>query len=103
MAFIEGIFILNMIILLLINYNTAVISDNLWKAARPYFALLNSQGHAKEFIQIYSQLGRAPSKVRRTVAVSGRTIALTTVSQTVIVQDGVQSQTIPFGVCCRSH
>ena len=91
-AFIEGTFVRNMIIILWIDYNSAVINDNPWKSARPHFALLNSPGHAIGFIQNYTQLGHAPSKVRQAVAVlDPPPIAQATVPRSVIAEDRVQS------------
>jgi hypothetical protein len=54
-AFIEKVFIINIIILrnnyILImwinNNNNSVINYNLWESRRPYFVLKNSHGHAK--------------------------------------------------------
>ena len=50
-VFIEGTFVRNMIIILWIDYNNAVINVNLWTAARPHFALLNSPVHAKSSLR----------------------------------------------------
>jgi hypothetical protein len=47
-AFLEEAIIINIIIIIFINYNTAVI-NNLWRAPRPYFALHDPHWHAKGF------------------------------------------------------
>jgi hypothetical protein len=36
--------------------------NNLWNNPRPYFALQNSHGNAKNFFEIYRKFGHAPEK-----------------------------------------
>jgi hypothetical protein len=38
-----------------------VINNYLWKNRRTHFALQNTQGHEKDFFEIYRQFGHAPS------------------------------------------
>ena len=65
-AFLEGALIRNVIYILCINGNNAVINNNLRKAPRPSFALQNSQGHLKEFLRNLQAIwARAIKKYRQ--------------------------------------
>ena len=64
-AFLEGALIRNVIYVLCIDGNNAVINNNLWKAPRPSFALQNRHWHAKGYflLEIYRLFGHAPSNI----------------------------------------